>query len=285
MYAITGITGQVGSAVADALIAQGPQVRAVLRNAEKAEAWRARGCDIAIADVNDVDALTDAFRGVEGVFVLVPPMFDPNPGFPEGNAMLASLHGALLAARPQRAVCLSTIGAQAIQPNLLSLLGVMEASFADLPLPVAFLRAAWFMENALWDAPAARDENVLRSFLQPLDDAFPMVATQDIGALAAELLQEIWHGQRVVELEGPHRVTPNVLAGAFARALGYPVTSEVVHRDIWLDLFTSQGMQNPTPRAQMLDGFNEGWIRFESDSVRKGPTTIDTVIRQLLARH
>jgi NAD(P)H dehydrogenase (quinone) len=285
MYAITGITGQVGSAVAAALLAQGQQVRAVVRDPAKAEAWKARGCEIAVADINNVAALTEAFRDVDGVFVLVPPIFDPSPGFPEGKAMLASLHGALESARPPRIVCLSTIGAQASQPNLLNLLGMMETCLAELSSPVTFLRAGWFMENALWDVPAAC-EGVLHSFLQPLDKPFPMIATRDVGVLAAELLLQTWSGTRVVELEGPQRITPHQLAAAFARSFGHPVKAEIVPRDSWIDLFTRQGMKNPTPRAQMIDGFNEGWIRFESDdaNVRKGSTSLDTVIGQLLAR-
>ena len=287
MYAITGITGQVGSAVADNLLAQRHQVRAVVRNPEKAETWKARGCEIALADVNDVAALTEAFHDVDGVFVLMPPVFDPSPGFPEAKAILASLHGALAAAHPPRIVCLSTIGAQATQPNLLNLLGIMETCLAELPSPVTFLRAGWFMENALWDVSAARDEGVLRSFLQPLDKPFPMIATKDIGAVAAELLQETWSGTRIVELEGQRRITPNALAAAFTKALGHAVKAEIVPRDTWIDLFTHQGMKNPTPRAQMIDGFNEGWIRFESDDahVRKGSTSLDTVIAELVARH
>jgi len=286
MYAITGITGQVGSAVAHALLAQGHAVRAVVRSPEKADAWKARGCEIAIADINDVAALTEAFRGVEGVFVLLPPIFDPSPGFTEGKAMLASLHGALDLARPPRIVCLSTIGAQATQPNLLNVLGMMEMCLAELASPVTFLRAGWFMENALWDVPAARDEGMLRSFLQPLDKPVPMVATRDVGVFAAELLLQTWSGTRVVELEGPQRIAPNQLAAAFAKALGHPVKAEVVPRDTWIDLFTRQGMKNPTPRAQMIDGFNEGWIRFASDdaNVRKGSTTLDAVMAELIDR-
>ena len=287
MYAITGITGQVGSAVANTLLTQDLKVRAVVRDAAKAESWKSRGCEIAVADVNDVAALTKAFQGVDGVFVLLPPIFDPSPGFTEGRAMLASLRAALEAAKPLRIVCLSTIGAQAVQPNLLNLLGMMETSFSELPLPVAFLRAGWFMENALWDVAAARKEGVLRSYLQPLDRAFPMVATQDVGILAAALLLETWTGTRIVELEGPQRVTPNQLAAAFAEVLGHHVKAEVVPRDGWIDEFTRQGMKNPTPRAQMIDGFNEGWIRFESDDahVRKGSTSLNVVIAKLIDRH
>lgn len=42
MYAVMGITGQVGSAVAEDLLANGEQVRAVLRNASKAAKWKER---------------------------------------------------------------------------------------------------------------------------------------------------------------------------------------------------------------------------------------------------
>ena len=91
-----------------------------------------------------------------------------------------------------------------------------------------------------------------------------MVATADIGRVAAELLQETWKGGRVVELEGPHRVTPNEIAATFATLLHRPVKMEAVPRATWEPLFKSQGMNNPMPRIQMLDGFNEGWIEFEA---------------------
>ena len=58
------------------------------------------------------------------------------------------------------------------------------------------------MENAAWDIQSARDTGVISSFLQPLDKLVPMVATADVGRVAAELLQETWTGRRVVELEG-----------------------------------------------------------------------------------
>jgi hypothetical protein len=61
---------------------------------------------------------------------------------------------------------------------------------------------------------------------------------------------------------------------------------EVVPRATWEALFKSQGMKNPLPRAQMLDGFNEGWIAFEGDasSIRKGTVSLDTVLQALVAR-
>lgn len=282
MYAVTGITGQVGGNVARSLLDSGQQVRAVVRDAVKGSEWAARACEIKVAEMTDAKALVAAFSGVEGVFLLIPPIFDPTPGFAEVKAMIAALTEAIETARPPKIVCLSTIGAQATEPNLLNQLGLVEQKLGALPVPICFLRAAWFIENSAWDAPGAR-AGLISSFLQPLDKKFPMVATADIGHLAAELLQEDWQGRKIVELEGPSRISPNDLAGAFAKILGSPVETEIIPREKWEGLFLAQGMRNPLPRAQMIDGFNEGWIRFESEP-RKGRTEVETVLRQILSK-
>lgn len=286
MYAITGITGQVGGAVARTLLAAGAPVRAVVRDAAKGAVWAERGCEIARAEMTDVPALTAAFAGARGVFVLIPPIFDPEPGNPEIMTIFAALAKALVAAKPGRVVALSTIGAQASRPSLLLWLGIMERQFSTLPMPAAFLRAGWFMENAAWDVVSARDAGVIESFLHPLDKTFPMVATEDVGRVAAKMLQENWAGSRVVELEGPRRVSPNDVAGAFSRIFGRRVIAETMPRDKWETLFAARGAKNPTPRIQMLDGFNQGWIAFESPEAQtlKGAVELEAVLRELVAR-
>ncbi|OAJ55142.1 NmrA family transcriptional regulator [Paraburkholderia ginsengiterrae] len=285
MYAITGITGKVGGAVARTLLAAGQQVRAVVRDAARARLWAERGCEVVTADMEDAVSLTAAFKGMQGVFILPPSEFDPSPGFPEASAVIDAVRGALQAAAPGKVVCLSTIGAQATETNLLTQRTLMEQVLRDLPMPVTFLRPGWFMENAAWNVAPARDTGTIPSFLQPLDKAVSMVATADVGRVAAQLLQETWRGVRVVELEGPQRVSPNDLAKVFGQLLGRPVRAEVVARDTWEALFRSQGMKEPLPRMRMLDGFNEGWIDFEGDpaDIVKGDVDLETVLRGLVA--
>jgi len=286
MYAITGITGKVGGALARALLFARQPVRAVVRDADKAREWAASGCEIAFASMNDASALAAAFEGAEGVFILPPSEFDPAPGFPEARAVIDSVKAALEWARPGKVVCLSTIGAQAAEMNLLTQRTLMEQALSMLTIPVTFLRPAWFMENFAWDVAAARDEGVLVSYLQPLDKPVPMVATADIGRVAAELIQQDWNGHRIVELEAEHRISPNEAAATFAKVLGYPIKAQIVPRETWASLFKSQGMKDPQPRIRMLDGFNEGWIEFEGKGadIRKGNTKLETVLRALVDR-
>lgn len=285
MFAVTGITGKVGAAVARRLLAEGREVRAVLRNPEKASEWVAQGCDVALAEMTDPIGLTHAFRDAEGVFVLIPPVFDPTSGFPEVRRVIASLVAAIKLAKPGRIVCLSTIGAQATQANLLNQLGLVEAALGTLDLPIAFLRAAWFMENSAAAVRVAMTAGVIRSHLQPLDRPVAMVATADIGRVAAELLCETWQGRRITELEGPQRVSPTEIATELSGILDRQVRIEAAPRVDWEAEFLAEGARNPLPRMQMIDGFNEGWIEFEEGEAgsRKGLTPIGAVLRDLVA--
>ena len=285
MFAITGITGNVGGGVARNLLAQGHKVRAVVRNAEKAQPWIALGCEVAIASVEDAAALTAAFRGTEGVFLMTPPDYDPEPGFPQTRLGAAAIQQAIEAGRPGKVVFLSTVGAQVAEPNLLNNSKITEEMLRTTSASVALLRAAWFMENAAWDVEAAR-RGAIQSFLEPLDHPIPMVATADIAQAATDLLQESWKGVRVVELEGPRRYSARDVAAAFSAVLGTPVLADVVARNTWETLFRAQGMKNPMPRMRMLDGFNQGWIDFERQGAeqRTGTVEIETVLRNLVAR-
>ena len=285
MYVITGITGQVGGALARRLLAAGQPVRGVVRDEKKGEAWASRGCEVVLAEMEDAQALTEAFSGATAVFILPPPEFDPEPGYPEARAVIDSVVEALTAAKPPKVLCLSTIGADAARDNLLSQRTMLEAALRALPLQLAILRPAWFIDNAAWDVASARETGVIHSFLQPTDKAFPMVAAEDVGRAAAELIQADWTDVGVVELEGPRRVTPNDLADAFASAMGKPVRVAPVPRDSWDRLFRSQGMRNPGPRMRMLDGFNEGWIDFQDDGRKaiNGQTDAVAVIEALVA--
>lgn len=284
MVAVTGITGKVGSRVARGLLAQGQTVRAVVRSRAKGHEWAALGCEVSVASIDDAAAMTEAFRGVDAAFLLTPPNYDPEPGFPDTQRNSVAIRTAIEESRPAKVVLLSTVGAQVTEMNLLNNSGMTEAMLRNVPVPVAFLRAAWFMENAAWDIESAKS-GVVHSFLQPLDHRIPMVATEDIAQTAVELLGQSWKGVRVVELEGPARYSADDVAAALASVLYTPVRNEIVPRSTWEELFRSQGMKNPLPRIRMVDGFNEGWIDFESGQrgSRKAGTTLQTALQALVS--
>jgi uncharacterized protein YbjT (DUF2867 family) len=266
MYAIMGITGQVGSATAKYLLDRGQRVRAIVRNRSRAAAWVARGADIAIADWSDAEALTAAFTGTDGVFVMLPANFAPDPDFAEPRALIATLSAALHRAQPPKVVALSSIGAQQTRDlGLITQLHLLEQALDALALPRAHVRAAWFMENLRWDVALAQFEGRLVSYLSPLDRAIPMVSIDDVGRAVAGTLVETWFGRRVIEVEGPRRYSPLDMAQALAAVLEHDVETIAVPREQWAARFENEGMpaDRTAPRITMLDGFNSDWIRFE----------------------
>ena len=266
MYAIMGITGQVGSATARHLLDNGQRIRAIVRNKTKAAAWVARGAEVAVADWSDTAALTAAFSDVEGVFVMLPANFAPSPDFAEPRALVRTLTAALCQAQPPKVVALSSIGAQHDRDlGLITQLHLLEKALDTLPMPRAHVRAAWFMENLRWDVALAQFEGRLVSYLQPLDRPIPMVSTDDIGRTIASTLIETWFGRRVIEVEGPRRYSPLDMAQALAAVLEHDVEATAVPREQWAARFEAEGMpaDRTGPRIAMLDGFNSGWIGFE----------------------
>jgi NAD(P)H dehydrogenase (quinone) len=75
LFAMTGITGHVGGAAAQRLLNHGARVRAVVRSETRATPWRDKGTEAAVAGLDDAQALTRAFDGADGVYVMTPTWF------------------------------------------------------------------------------------------------------------------------------------------------------------------------------------------------------------------
>jgi NAD(P)H dehydrogenase (quinone) len=287
MYAVMGITGRVGGAAAKTLQADGQSVRAIVRDPAKARSWVKQGAELVVADYREAKALRAAFTGVEGVFAMIPPHFAPSADFREARAVVAALRQALDAARPPKAVYLSSIGSHLTRGlGLITQTHILEEELGSLPITNAFLRPAWFMENSQSDILTAREKGEIAAFLQPPDRAIAMISTTDIGRIAGEVLQQTWSGNRNIEMEGPSRYSPNDLATVLASLLGRPVRAVTVPRNQWQSIFASDGTEaaRTAPRIEMLDGFNSGWIDFEGRESERvvGQIRLEEALRSLL---
>lgn len=272
MYAVLGATGQVGGAVARTLAEHGHQVRAVLRDAGKAAGVRMAGHQVAVADAYDADALVAAFAGVDGAFVMNPPSYASPDMFADSERVAEAIGRAAARAGVPQLVCLSSVGAHRPQrQGNIRTTRILEQALSALPIPVAFVRAAWFMENWAGTVEAARQNGVVPSFLQPLDRAIPMVATADIGRVCAEVLIEHGAGRRIVELEGPRDYAPEDVAAAIGAILNKRVKATAVPREGWAVFFESKGNSPAAALAwvEVIDSFNDGWMSFEGGHKRR----------------
>ncbi len=122
MFLVMGITGKVGGATAEHLLAHGKEVRALVRNREKASSWANQGVELVDGDWNDQAAIERALKDVEGAFVMLPAVRAPSPDYKEARGVIANYVEALTKAAPPRVVALSSMGA-----NRTSGLGMITA--------------------------------------------------------------------------------------------------------------------------------------------------------------
>jgi uncharacterized protein YbjT (DUF2867 family) len=289
MYAITGVSGHTGRVAAETLLAQGKQVRVVVRDAKKGEPWQARGAEVAVADLADTAALTRAFTGVEGAYVLLPPSLTLTDPLAVNIELGASIAAAVKASGLPHIVLLSSIGAQHADGNgPIRALHLAERELAATGAGVTAVRAAYFQEN--WGGSLGTlDTGTVYAFL-PADRAFPHVGTPDIGRTAAAALVEgAPRGQkRVIELSGPRDVSGADVGRALTAIVGKPVTVQTAPLDMLVPTFTGFGASTQMAELyrEMVAGFIAGHVAWEGGSARpvRGTVTIDDTLRTLLGR-
>ncbi len=285
MYVITGATGNTGKVAAESLLARGKKVRVVVRDASKAAALAAKGAEVAVADLRDEKALTKALEGAEGTYLLVPPSMSEKSFRAYQDATSASLAASVRASKVPHVVLLSSIGAELSSGNgPIAGLHVTERLLGDVTTAKStFIRAGYFMEN-LGGSLGALEQGILPSFV-PGDLPIEMIATRDIGELAATLLAE---GPKagVVNLGGAP-VTMRDVAAILTKLVGKPIQVAEAPLDAVVPTLTGFGMPEDLASLyrEMLGAFGAGHVTWEKQHQRVvGKTPVEAVLRDLLGK-
>ncbi|MEY9324711.1 NmrA family NAD(P)-binding protein [Sinorhizobium fredii] len=285
MYVVLGANGRAGGEAARALIERGETVRVVLRRKEHGERWTSLGAEVAVASIEDVDAIADALKGVSGAFLLNPPPVSGDP-YAGTKGLGAALAEAARRARLTKAVVLSSVGAQhASGTGVIATLNRFEALLHGVAPATAFLRSGYFVETWGEVAETVVSESVLPTFLEPLQK-IPMVSTIDVGRAAAALLCEDWTGKRVVELGGPEDWSAGDVASAFAEVLGHPVKSMLVPPEQRAALLAEEGVPAEVADALlgMYVGIANGLFMRENDSEhQRGAISLTAAIERVVS--
>ncbi|MGZ3458462.1 MAG: NmrA family NAD(P)-binding protein [Archangium sp.] len=287
MFVVIGASGHTGSVVARTLLERGERVRVVVRDEAKAGPWRQRGAEVALAELHDVAVLSLAMVGAQGVYLLVPPPVPTSIGVLEASwKKVDAMRRAVDESGVPHVVLLSSVGAQHVEgTGIVKTLNVAERELGSLGRPMTILRAAYFMENWGGGLRGVLDAGVLPSFLGPSDRPVHMVATRDIGELAARMLLEPTLSRRVVELAGPVDYSPNEVADTLARLLGRPVRAEEHQPSALVPMLMDFGYSEELANlmAELNDAINRGHLTFEHpERVVRGRTTLDEVLGGML---
>ncbi|WP_281700865.1 NmrA family NAD(P)-binding protein [Acetobacter malorum] len=284
MYVVMGATGHVGGSVARALLAAGEAVTVVTRNAAKAEAWRQKGAEVAVLDVQDTPALAAVFQKVRRAFVLNPPASPALNTDVEERRTVQAILKALQGNGLEKIVLQSTYGAQpGAHCGDLGVLYEFEEGARQLGIPLCVVRAAYYMSNWTFGVDAVRASGVLETFL-PASQKVPMVAPQDVGAVAAQLLRAPASETGVYAVEGPEQYSPEDVAEVLGAVLNQPVRVASLPKAEWLAAYRRNGFSENA--AQSYAHMTEIFVTQAYDvpaSPLKGTTDLKTYFQQVLA--
>ncbi|MBZ5562943.1 MAG: NmrA family NAD(P)-binding protein [Acidobacteriia bacterium] len=290
MYAITGATGNTGSVIAEKLLARGEKVRVIGRDATRLAPLVSKGAEPFVADVTDAAGLAKAFAGATAVYAMVP----PNLAAPDARAYQEQVSDSLVAALRQaavrKAVVLSSFGAEKTEKTgpVLSLHN-LEQKLDGIPtLDAVYLRAGYFMENLLPQVGVIQTFGMMGGPLRA-DLRLPMIATRDIGAVAAELLlKPDFTGKQARELLGQRDVSYAELAPIVSQAIGKPGLMYMqLPPEQLKPAFIQMGMSASMADLilEMSEALNSGYMApLEPRSERNStPTSIETFVAEVFA--
>jgi uncharacterized protein YbjT (DUF2867 family) len=284
MFVVAGVTGHVGSVVAEQLLAKGQKVKVLVRDAAKGEAWSRKGAEVARGSLEDQAFLAGALRGAAGFFVLVPPNFAVPDFYAYQRATGDAIAAAVKESGVPHVVLLSSVGADLAEGNgPIKGLYHLENALRAAGTKLTAIRAGYFQENVASSIAPARGQGIFPNFTPSADYPMPMIATRDIGALAAESLLAPPAKSEIVDLHGP-AYSIRQQAEALGRALGKTLQIVDIPPEGHVGALVQAGMpkQFAEAYAEMFAGFASGRIQPKGDRLVQGKTTLDEVIKALV---
>jgi uncharacterized protein YbjT (DUF2867 family) len=268
MNIILGATGQVGSAIVGFLRKKKVNVKAVARNAEKANALKEKGAEVAIADYFDLNALNDAVRDGELIFVITPETGQSDNVLGDTKRILENYRKAIENSGVKSIIGLSSGGAhvekyQRDTGNLL-MSNMLEHEFLSLPINQVFIRPSYFYSNWLMSADIAKESGILPSFY-PTDLKIEMNSPIDVAEFVANKIIAGIDKSELIELAGPEQYSPNDVAREMAKSLGRIVETQEIPREKWDETLKSFGFSDDAVKnfVKMTELVAEGNAKLE----------------------
>jgi len=219
---ITGSLGNISKPLTEILVKTGHDVTVISSNADRADEIKTLGASPAIGQVTDVPFLTEAFKGTDAVYTMVPPNF----GAKEWKNYIAGIGQnyaeAITASGVKKIVNLSSIGAH-LEDGTGPVTGIhrVEEIYNKLDgVAIKHLRPGFFYTNFYANVDMIKHANIIGSNFGA-DTPMVLVHPDDIAAVAAEELQNNFTGKSVRYIASDEK-TASEVARALGSAIGKP---------------------------------------------------------------
>lgn len=223
-FVVTGAAGHVSKPLTEMLLKKGHDVTVVGRSAKNLEGLAKLGAKPAIGDLGDLPFLTQTFEGADGLYLMVPPMWDSDDLKKESIRHAETFSSAIRASGVKNAVFLSSYGAHRLgDAGPISGLGLAEVELNKLNgVNVLSLRAGYFYSNLLLSLDQVRTTGNMGNMFVIPGETFTLVDPNDIARVAAKTLDALdfkghSHAYVISDLSGTDEI-----ASLIGKAIGNP---------------------------------------------------------------
>ncbi|HEU0172884.1 MAG TPA: NmrA family NAD(P)-binding protein [Blastocatellia bacterium] len=276
---ITTPTGNIGRRALQQILEAGADVSVIVRQPEKlSDSIRSR-VKVHQGSLTDAGLVTKAFKGAKVALWVTPPSITHPDSAAYHNEIGAVAATAIKESKIPYVVNVSSVGAHLENAGPISGLRAIERRLNEAAENVVHLRPGFFMENFLQQLEPIKNDGAIYQPL-PGDMPYPIIATQDIGDVAAQLLLETkWGGHQTRGLHGPADLTFADATKILSDSIGKPVKYVQISPDQAYQAFLSMGASPGFAKAlvEMYQALSRPNAIAES---RTPETTTTTTLRE-----
>lgn len=284
---ITASTGNIGRVVVQHLLEAGEELILPVRSPEKAKEFADRGAKVLKGTMEDASFVAGACRGAGVLFWLTPPDLTREDFRAYQNAMGRSAAQAVRDSGIGRVVNISSIGAERGEgTGPINGLHDVEKLLNDSPAEVLHLRPTFFMENFM---PSLQTIGETGTIFLPVKGSsrIPMVATRDIGEVAAGKLRDTsWGDGAIQDILGPEDLSFDEAAEAIGEGLGRKVKFVTAEPGATREVLMGFGLPAPTAdlMLELYRAIDEGLLAPHRPRSPESttPTTLATFARTVM---
>ncbi len=287
-FVVTGSAGNVSKPLTELLLQAGHQVSVVSRNANNIASLVKQGAAAAIGNMEDLAFLKKTFEGADGVYLMLPPMWDSEDQKKQSIEYAENFKTAIQTAGVKNVVFLSSYGAHRHNDaGPISGMGLAEDVLNTLSssVNVLSLRAAYFYSNLLLSVDLVKSAGHMGNMFEIPQGTFTVVDPEDIArTAAAALATQNFKGHSyqyvVSDLTGTDEI-----AALIGKEIGIPdLKWQRIDQEVFRQVLLSYGFATGAARdyVEMFDTLDKGLLfeHFFETKAAFGGTSIEAFAKR-----
>ena len=268
---VTGATGNTCSILIPALVSAGHEVRAFVRNEEKAQSLKDAGAEIYIGDLDQGDTIDGALEGIEKVYLCT---WNGPTASAQGKNIVDAIKRAGTKPFIVRHSAYGTDGSRLIQQ-----INEVDNAIQGSGVPWTSIKPTFFMQNMMMASPSIQNGGNI--YWDWADGKAGMIDIRDVADSALGALTGKAEQGKEYILTGPDSISMHDVAASFAKVLGKEINYVAVPHEAAKESMMGMGFPEfiVDGYIELNHGFTEGYANTTTGNVEAlsghSPRSID----------